>query len=348
MDEPGNWRKQGTLKSRCMAGGTVIEWRSRRIPLFMSQRVVLLFAGQGAQTVGMGLDLARAFPRVQKQLERSNEILGYDLATTMFDGPDEELMRTSRCQPALYVHGLACLELLMERVPDLEIAGAAGLSLGEFTAHAAAGTFDFESGLRLVDLRGRFMEESTDATEGSMAAMIGSDEASVRTLAVACGVDVANLNAPGQIMISGTREGIARALETAKAHGIRMAKEIDVAGAYHSRLMEAAQEKLAVELTKAEILTPRVPVVCNVEARVVSDPEDIRQTLEAQVTGLVRWSESMRVFLDAGETTFVELGPGGVLAGLMKRIDRGATVISISDLESLEAAVEQLAAEVVA
>lgn len=316
-------------------------------PEFMSQRVVLLFAGQGAQTVGMGQDLAEAFPEVRERSEQADEILGYNLTGTMFNGPAEELTRTSRCQPALYVHGLACLDLFRERIPDLELAGAAGLSLGEFTAHAAAGTFNFESGLRLVDLRGRFMEESTDATEGSMAAMIGSDEASVRGLAEACDVDVANFNAPGQIVISGTKEGITKALGLAKEHGIRMAKEIDVAGAYHSRLMEAAQEKLAAELAKAEIATPRVPVVCNVEARFVSEPDDIRQTLEAQVTGSVRWSDSIQVFLDAGETTFVELGPGGVLAGLMKRIDRSATVISISDRESLEAAAEQFA-EVVA
>lgn len=310
----------------------------------MSQRVVLLFAGQGAQTVGMGRDLAEAFSRVREQFERANEILEYDLISAMFDGPAEELTRTSRCQPALYVHGLACLDLIREQVPDLEIAGAAGLSLGEFTAHAAAGTFDFESGLRLVDKRGRFMEESTDATEGSMAAMIGSDEETVRRLADACGVDVANFNAPGQIVISGTREGITKALGSARAHGVRIAKEIDVAGAYHSSLMREAQEKLATELTAAEIGIPNVPVVCNVEARIVSEPDDIRRTLEAQVTGSVRWSDSMRVFLNAGETTFVELGPGGILAGMMKRIDRGARVISVSNLDSLEAAAEELGA----
>ena len=311
-----------------------------RIP--MSQRVVLLFAGQGAQTVGMGRDLADTFSQVREQFDRANEILGYDLAGTMFDGPAEELTRTSRCQPALYVHGLACLELLREKVGGLEVAGTAGLSLGEFTAHAAAGTFDFEAGLRLVDQRGRFMEESTDATEGSMAAMIGADEGTVRNLADACGIDVANLNAPGQIVVSGAKEGIARALATAKENGVRIAKEIDVAGAYHSGLMQSAQEKLAVALAGAEIQSPELPVVCNVEARYVSEPDDIRKTLEAQVTGSVRWADSMQVFLDAGETNFVELGPGGVLAGLMKRIDRSVTVHSVSDLASLDAAVEAL------
>ncbi len=308
-----------------------------------SKRVVLLFAGQGAQTVGMGRDLAEAFPEAADRFRQADGILGFPLTGAMFDGPQEELTRTSRCQPALYVHGLVCLDLIRSRVPGLEVAGAAGLSLGEFTAHAAAGTFDFETGLRLVAQRGLFMEEATSATEGSMAAMIGGEEDAVRALAEECGVDVANFNAPGQIVLSGTREGIARALETSRDHGIRIAKELDVAGAYHSRLMQSAQEKLAVELAGVAIQSPSVPVICNFEARPVSDPDDIRRTLESQVTGSVRWAESMAAFIAAGETTFLELGPGGVLAGLMRRIDRAATVISVEDVASLDAAVEALA-----
>ncbi len=307
-----------------------------------SKRVVLLFAGQGAQTVGMGKDLAENFDLAAERFRLADEILGFPLTTAMWEGPQEDLTRTSRCQPALYAHGLACLELVKTRVPDLEIAGAAGLSLGEFTAHAAAGTFDFETGLRLVAKRGQFMEEATDATEGSMAAMIGGDEDAVRAVAAECDVDVANFNAPGQIVISGRKEGIARALEIAKEHGIRIAKELDVAGAYHSRLMQSAQDQLATELAGMEPGMPAIPVICNFEARAVSDPADIRRTLEAQVTGSVRWAESMNVFLAGGETTFLELGPGGVLAGLMKRIDREARVLSVADTASLEAAVEAL------
>lgn len=307
-----------------------------------SKRVVLLFAGQGAQAVGMGKDLAETFPEAAEQFQKADEILGFSLTGAMWDGPQEELTRTSRCQPALYVHGLVCLELLKQRVPDLEIAGAAGLSLGEFTAHAAAGTFDFETGLRLVAKRGQFMEEATDATEGSMAAMIGGEEDAVRKVAEECDVDVANFNAPGQIVISGKKEGITQALDIAKENGIRIAKELDVAGAYHSRLMQSAQDKLSTELAEVEIATPTVPVLCNFEAKAVSDAAEIRRTLEAQVTGSVRWAESMAAFIADGETTFLELGPGGVLASLMKRIDRSATVISVENVDSLNAAVETL------
>lgn len=290
----------------------------------------------------MGKDLAEAFPDAAERFRQADEILGFSLTGAMFDGPQEELTRTSRCQPALYVHGLVCLDLIKARVPNLEVAGAAGLSLGEFTAHAAAGTFDFETGLRLVAKRGLFMEEATSATEGSMAAMIGGEEEAVRKVAEECDVDVANFNAPGQIVISGPKEGITKALEISKENGIRIAKELDVAGAYHSRLMQSAQDKLATELAEVAIAEPTVPVICNFEARAVSEPDDIRRTLEAQVTGSVRWAESMAAFIAQGETTFLELGPGGVLAGLMKRIDRAATVISVEDVASLEAAVEAL------
>ncbi len=305
------------------------------------KRVVLLFAGQGAQAVGMGKDLAAKYPSAQSLFAKADEILGFSLSDVMFEGPQEELTRTSRCQPALFVHGLACLELIREHV---EIAGTAGLSLGEFTAHTAAGTFDFETGLGIVAKRGQFMEEATDSTEGAMAAMIGGDEDVVKNLAVESDVDVANFNAPGQIVLSGTTAGIDKALENAKAAGIKLAKKLDVVGAYHSRLMMPAQEKLAGELANLDVKTPSVPVVCNFEAREVSDANDIRKTLEAQVSGSVRWTESIRQFIKRGETTFLELGPGKVLAGLMKRIDRSATVISVSDADSLKAAIETLSA----
>jgi [acyl-carrier-protein] S-malonyltransferase len=307
-----------------------------------SRRVVTLFAGQGAQEVGMGRDLAQAFPAAEEMFARADEILGFALSAVMFEGPEEELTRTSRCQPALYVHGLACLEILKEKVPGLEIAAAAGLSLGEFTAHAAAGTFDFETGLNLVFKRGTFMEEDARNAGGTMAAMVGGTEEDVRRLAAQTGVDVANFNAPGQIVLSGTREGIAEAMARAKEFGIKIAKELDVAGAYHSKLMRHAQAKLAGVLAETEFREPAVPVICNVEARPVAGADDIRATLEAQVTGSVRWCESMRHLVDAGHRFFVELGPGGVLAGLMRRIERGATVLKIGDVGSLEAAAGEL------
>lgn len=309
-----------------------------------NKRAVLLFAGQGAQAVGMGKDLSAKFDEARELFAKADDQLGFSLTDVMFNGPASELTRTSNCQPALFVHGLACLAVLKKQVPDLEIAGVAGLSLGEFTAHTAAGTFDFSTGLDIVAKRGRFMEEATDATEGSMAAMIGGEEKDVIAMAEACEIDVANYNAPGQIVVSGTKAGIAKAIEDAENYGVRIPKELEVAGAYHSRLMMPAQQKLAKELAKLEINQPTIPVICNVDASKADSADAIRRTLEAQVSGSVRWHESIQTFLDDGETQFIELGPGRVLAGLMKRIYRKATMHSFSDVETLEKVVHDLEA----
>lgn len=292
----------------------------------------------------MGSDLVAAYPAAAGLFGQAREALDFDLTGVMAGGPAEQLTRTSYCQPALYLHGLAVLAVLRERVPGLAVAACAGLSLGEFTAHAAAGTFSFADGLRLVAARGRFMDEACEASAGAMAAMIGGEEEAVRALAAECDVDVANLNAPGQIVLSGGVEGIARAVEGAKARGIRMAKPLQVAGAYHSRLMRPAQEKLAVELAATAIHPPSVPVISNVTAGPVAEPSEIRRTLEAQVTGSVRWSESMQLLRAQGHDLFLELGPGGVLSGLMGRIDKTARVLAIEDTASLEKAVSELTA----
>lgn len=307
----------------------------------MSKKVVLLFAGQGAQTVGMGQDLAANDAATAALFAEADSILGFPLTETMFSGPMEELTRTSRCQPALYVHGLAVLKLLLARVPDLEISAAAGLSLGEFTAHAAAGTFDFATGLNLVARRGLFMEEACQATQGSMLAMLGGEEEAVRQLAIDCDVDMANFNTPGQIVLSGAKENIVKAAATAKERGLR-GKELSVAGAYHSRLMASAQAKLAEELATTTINTPKFPVIANLVAQQVSDAAEIRRTLEHQVTGSVRWAQSMQLLLDQGHDFFLELGPGGQLAGMLGRIAKGTKVLSISDTATLEKAVAEL------
>ena len=308
---------------------------------FMSKRVVLLFAGQGAQSVGMGRELAESFPVVRGMLSEADGILGMGLSDVMFGGPMEELTRTSRCQPALYVHGLACLAVLREAVPGLQVGAAAGLSLGEFTAHAAAGTFSFADGLRLVARRGEFMEAACEATEGTMLAMLGGEEEAVRALAADADVDLANFNTPGQIVLSGSRENIAKAVALAKERGLR-GKELPVAGAYHSRLMAGAQARLATELAATAIGDPSFPVVCNLEARPVSGADDIRRTLENQVTGSVRWAQSMEYLLGEGFDCFLELGPGGQLAGMLGRIRKDTEVHSISDPASLEKAVAAL------
>ncbi len=308
----------------------------------MSKKVVLLFSGQGAQQVGMGKDLAESFPIARQLFDQADSILGFKLSDVMFNGPIEELTRTSRCQPALYVHGLAALAVLKEQAPVLDIAACAGLSLGEFTAHAAAGTFDFATGLKLVFQRGSFMEEACTETKGTMAAMIGGEESAVRELAAECDVDVANLNAPGQIVLSGSVEGIKSAVAKAKAKGIRKAVELTVAGAYHSRLMKSAQDKLAVVLAQTSFDVPRIPIISNFAAHAVSDAAEIRETLEKQVTGSVRWSESMKLLLDQGNNHFLELGPGGVLAGLMGRIQKNVQVLPVENAEGIAEAVASL------
>lgn len=305
-------------------------------------KAVILFSGQGAQKVGMGQDLIENYPVAKALFEEADAALGFSLSEIMFNGPDEELMKTSRCQPALYLHGLACLAALKERVPDFEAVAAAGLSLGEFTAHAAAGTFSFADGLKVVELRGQFMEEACNATKGAMAAMIGGSPEAVVALATESDVDVANFNAPGQIVVSGSEEGVDQAVEGAKPAGIKIAKKLKVAGAYHSRLMQSAQDKLAGVLHGTSIVEPSIPVASNFKGGIVEGGEEIRNTLEKQVTGSVRWVECIEALIEQGHTTFIELGPGRLITGMMKRINREATVICVEDVESLDAAVVAL------
>jgi [acyl-carrier-protein] S-malonyltransferase len=304
--------------------------------------IVLLFSGQGAQKVGMGKDFAESSAIARDMAAKADETLGFPLSRIMFEGPEEELTKTSRCQPALYLHGLMALALLREKIPALQPVAAAGLSLGEFTAHAAAGTFSFEEGLKLVGKRGLFMEEACNATEGSMAALIGGEEDQVEALAKAADVDIANLNAPGQIVLSGTVAGIDIAIAKAKEFGIRRAIKLNVAGAYHSRLMQSAQDKLAAELAATPLASPSVPVICNYAATPVSEASEIRTMLEKQVTGSVRWTASIRKLVEMGHRHFIELGPGKVIAGLVAKIDKDAVVHSVEDLASLEAAAEAI------
>jgi [acyl-carrier-protein] S-malonyltransferase len=311
----------------------------------MSQkRVALLFSGQGAQTVGMGRDLASAFPVAAEIFQKADEILGYELSKIAWEGPETELTQTRHCQPALYVHGLACLAALRSVAGNFEMHACAGLSLGEFTAHAAAGTFAFDAGLRLVAERGRLMQEACEASAGGMAAMIGGDESAVVQLAFDCGVDVANFNSTGQIVLSGEVAKIEQAVALAKERGIRMAKALNVAGAYHSRLMEPAADKLGVALAQVSMQKPSCMVICNVDAERVSEPERVRETLQRQVTGSVRWTQSMERLVDEEKCNlFLELGPGGVLGGLLSRTRKGVTCLPVTDLASIDSAVTALA-----
>ena len=311
----------------------------------MSKRIAFLFSGQGAQTVGMGKDLAEQYPIVADLIRRADASLNRPLSQLMFEGPQEDLTQTVNCQPALYVHGSACLAAFLQEMGG-ELPGVvatAGLSLGEFTAHAAAGTFSFETGLSLVAQRAAFMQEACENTEGTMAAMIGAEESDVRNLAAETDVDIANLNAPGQIVISGERAKVEMAVGLAKEHNIRRAQLLNVAGAYHSRLMNSAYVKLGEVLERTEFNTPKYLVVGNVDARPVAGAPDIRNALREQVTSSVRWAESMEYLLDVEKVDlFIEFGPGGVLAGLFGRIRKGTEVLSITDVPSLQTAVAKL------
>ena len=292
----------------------------------------------------MGKDLAAAHPAAAQVFAEADAVLGRSLSAVAFDGPEADLVQTANCQPALYVHGLACLAALRAKLGALSFQFAAGLSLGEFTAHAAAGTFTFADGLRLVAERGRLMQLACEQTTGSMAAMIGGEEADVRALAADSGVDVANFNSPGQIVLSGSMEGIDKAVAGAKDKGIRKAVKLNVAGAYHSRLMQSAADALAPTLASTAMQPPRFPVLANFTARAVSTPDEIRAALAAQVTGSVRWTETIEYLADVEKVElFLELGPGGIIAGLVKRTRKEIPVISIADCASLDAALGALA-----
>jgi len=310
----------------------------------MFKKIALLFAGQGAQTVGMGRDLAGHSPAAAKLFRQADEILDRPLSKVAWNGPIEELTKTSNCQPALFVHGLACLAALREITGEFAVEGAAGLSLGEMTAHAAAGTFDFAIGLKLVQKRGELMDEACAATNGAMAALIGADENAVRVLAANADVDVANINAPGQIVISGEKAKVELAIGLAKEHGIRRATLLNVAGAYHSRLMESAYRKLGEALANVVLKTPRFVVMSNVTGEEVKTPDQIRRALQDQVTATVRWTDCMAGLLERGCDFFLELGPGAVLAGLLQRTRKGVEVVSVSDVASLQLAAERLGA----
>jgi [acyl-carrier-protein] S-malonyltransferase len=290
----------------------------------------LLFSGQGAQKVGMGADLFQNSTSAQALYQLADTRLGWALSETSFNGPETILTETRVCQPALYVHGLALLAAFEDHTGrQLRFEAAAGLSLGEYTAHAAAGTFTFQAGLHLVEERGRLMQEACNATTGTMITLLGATPEQAREIAAQCDVDVANLNCPGQVVLAGgvkEMEGVAAA---AKERGVRKIIPLKVAGAYHSRLMAAAATGLAPYLTAAQLSASRVPVVANYTADVADGADEILRRLEAQVCGTVRWEESIRRLIAMGFTDFVECGPGGVIAGLLKRIDPSVTCLSL-------------------
>ena len=305
----------------------------------MPQETYILCPGQGAQHVGMGRDFFDKSPAARAVYERADEVLGTSLSGLCFDGPEDALNQTDVSQPAIFATGVACHAAATEAGVLPEAAGYAGLSLGEYTALHLAGCFDFETGLRLVQARGRYMQEAALARPGGMVSLIGADEQQALELchdnAGGHALVPANFNSPGQIVVSGTRDGCDRLAAAAEKAGLR-AVPLKVAGAFHSPLMEDAADRLADDLGQVEFRPPAKPVWANVTAEPHGEPEEIKKLLVAQVTAPVRWSQTIEKLAGAADgPAFVELAPGRVLTGLLKKIDRRAPVTTLNTFDAL-------------
>jgi [acyl-carrier-protein] S-malonyltransferase len=302
-------------------------------------KIAFVFPGQGAQAVGMGKDVYDALPNSRAVFEKGDEVLGFPLSKLIFEGPDSELKQTVNTQPALLTASVAYLEALREQglKPDY----VAGHSLGEYSALVAAGVLSYEDAVTLVRLRGRFMEEAVPGGQGAMAAVLGAER---EALAVLCQnvseesgvVELANVNCPGQIVVSGSQEGVNGVVQRVKEAGGKRAIPLEVSGPFHSSMMRAAADRLAEELQKVTFNTPNVPVIVNVTASPVTDPEEIRELLVRQVYSPVLWQDSIEWLIADGVDTFVEIGSGSVLAGLIRKIDKTVKVININTLESVQ------------
>ena len=301
----------------------------------------LLFPGQGSQYVGMGKDLFDAFPEARRTFEEADDALGISLSKICFEGPEEELRRTANTQPAILVHSIAALRALEGRRPDLleGAALAAGHSLGEYSAGVAAGALEFAAAVRIVRQRGLFMQEAVPEGVGAMAAIIGLSPAEVASACEAAAqesgrvVSPANLNSPEQTVIAGHAEAVARASELCRERGAKRALPLAVSAPFHCALMKPAADRLAPRLRELPVADPRIPVVTNVDASPARSGEQIRSALIRQVASCVRWVESVEAMAQAGVTEALEIGPGSVLAGLVKRIRREVPVASFGRAE---------------
>lgn len=302
----------------------------------MGKRAIL-FSGQGAQFVGMGKDLADAFPACKALYDKADEVLGYELSRICFEGPSEELTKSNHCQPGIFVTSIACYTALKEKAPGLDAAMMAGLSLGEWSALHAAEALSFEDTLRVLEARGRAMQEACEECDGSMVSVIGLSMDQLKQICETTEVEIANLNSEAQTVLSGERTSIEKAAEIAKEMGAKRAIVLPVAGAFHSSLMASAAPKLEAVLSNVEIRTPDVPVVANVTGRPHGDADAIRARMLEQVTGSVHWYEGINAMLAEGVDAFIECGPGKVLTGLIKRIaPKGTPLLNVQDMATLE------------
>ena len=299
---------------------------------------IALFAGQGAQYVGMGQDLLDD-PDAASYFEIAGKVLGYDLAKVCFEGPIEELTRSDRCQPAIFVVSAACLSAFRRKNPGCSFDAYAGLSLGEWTALWAAGVLDFENTVRVLEARGRFMQEACEANPGGMVSVMSLPMEVVEKIAADCGLHISNVNSQSQINLAGAKDRVERAVGEAKAAGGK-AIILNVAGAFHSPFMEPARKRLAEVIADIPFAAPKTPVFSNATGR-LHEPDGgaIRQAMLDQVTGTVRWLDCI---LASGAHTFIEFGPGKVLSGLARRIDRANAVANVQDRASLDAVPAEL------
>jgi [acyl-carrier-protein] S-malonyltransferase len=310
-----------------------------------TSNIAFLFPGQGSQAVGMGKELAEKYPAARQTFEEADAALGYKLSQLCFEGPEDQLRLTEITQPAILTASIAAYRVLSEKglKPDF----VAGHSLGEYSAHVAAGTFSFADAVRTVRNRGKYMQEAVPVGVGAMAAILGMELDKLTALCndAAQGevCEPANINSPGQIVISGQATAIERAIKLAPERGAKKAVLLPVSAPFHCSLMKPAQERLAIDLQALQFQNPSIPVVCNVDAISLENAERSRDALIRQVTGSVKWEQSIRVLIEQGVQTFVEVGPGKVLWGLMRQIDRSKTCLNVGDEASLQKTLEHFA-----
>lgn len=296
-----------------------------------------VFPGQGSQYVGMAQDLIAIYPEARAVFEQADATLGFALSTLCFNGPETELTDTINAQPALLTHSIAALRVLQTLRPDLTPAFVAGHSLGEYSALVAADALDFTDALKLVRERGRVMKAAGEKTPGAMAAIIGMDTATLESVCAEAGVQIANYNAPGQIVISGEKDALQRAVELAKTRGAKRAIVLAVSIASHSRLMQDAAREFADAVAATPLRAPKIPVISNVTAQPLTSIEEIRHELVTQLTSSVQWIKSIEYIIAQGVTRFIEIGPKDVLAGLIRRINPNVHAVSIGDVASIKA-----------
>lgn len=297
-----------------------------------------VFAGQGAQFVGMGRDFASADPDILALFDQANQTLGFDLKRVCFEGPAEALTRSNYCQPAIFVASVACWTAFRKRYPSIEFSAAAGLSLGEWTALYVAGVLDFQSTLRVLEARGRFMQQACEEQAGGMISIMGATLPQLQDICSKTGLVMANINSDVQVVLSGAKANIAEAEKLAVAAGLK-AIVLNVAGAFHSPLMASARERLTAVLKDIPFQSPKMTVLANVTGQPhQADGDAIRAAMLRQVTESVRWADCVRTITGTGTRTFVEFGPGKVLSGLIKRIDKQNTTFNVQDAAGLDQA----------